>query len=109
MKTQATKVLQGECKCGEFVRQVLTCSWERTQRGYLLGFNAEKDGVRVPTATLRQDLSVWNQVRCACGKFVLLGSVKVRKSAHPCGAACTNARGLSCECECGGLNHGCEA
>jgi hypothetical protein len=39
---------------------------------------------------------------------VRLRPVKGTVTAHPCDSRCTSATGRVCECECGGVNHGCE-
>ena len=41
-----------------------------------------------------------------CSKQVLLESVAGVKSEKKCGARCLNATGPSCDCSCGGANHG---
>ena len=45
--------------------------------------------------------------QCPCGAYRtnrarVLGKV----TGHVCGARCTSARGATCDCECGGENHG---
>lgn len=46
-------------------------------------------------------------VWCACGHFVKCEPVRGRfKADHKCDARCLNAKGHSCECACGGKNHG---
>ena len=46
-------------------------------------------------------------VVCACGRQVWGRPVEGRYSAaHKCGARCLSATGTSCECQCGGQNHG---
>ena len=53
---------------------------------------------------------------CACGggRIEVMGRVSHRRLVHdgaesPCDARCTNARGPSCDCSCGGVNHGSKA
>lgn len=42
-----------------------------------------------------------------CGHMMQTGILKGRFNADiPCNAKCTGARGHSCECSCGGANHG---
>ena len=43
---------------------------------------------------------------CACGRGVTLHRVSGKHSDHECNATCMNAKGHSCECSCGGANHG---
>lgn len=44
---------------------------------------------------------------CACGRMIRLDLIvgSYRENVK-CGALCRNARGPSCDCECGGANHG---
>lgn len=37
-----------------------------------------------------------------------LKPVRGKVTTHPCDSRCTTATGALCECECGGINHGCE-
>jgi hypothetical protein len=47
------------------------------------------------------------RAQCGCGGFVSLEAVRgTYKAGHKCDARCLNATGPSCECECGGANHG---
>lgn len=52
----------------------------------------------------------WNgtfQAPCACGKGSLIGKRVVgHHSEKVCGAKCLGATGPSCDCSCGGRNHG---
>jgi hypothetical protein len=46
---------------------------------------------------------------CECGKRARIGAVKPSGKAsapHKCGGSCRNAHTSSCDCECGGENHG---
>lgn len=57
---------------------------------------------------------VWNDdsaviIRHGCGAWVTVRKVHEKigaKSAHKCGAKCTNAVGPACDCTCKGANHG---
>ncbi len=46
--------------------------------------------------------------RCpSCGRKMVYGALMARVSANvPCDARCTGARGHTCDCSCGGKNHG---
>lgn len=44
--------------------------------------------------------------RPCCGRKVSLKPVLARVTDHKCGPKCTSALGPSCDCECGGKNHG---
>ena len=45
--------------------------------------------------------------RCECGAIVKLAVVHGSYDPHiECGAKCRNAVGPSCDCSCGGANHG---
>lgn len=44
--------------------------------------------------------------RCACGRRRLWASVQGRVGKQPCGGKCMASKGPSCECACGGANHG---
>lgn len=41
-----------------------------------------------------------------CGKAFRVNEIKARKTDAKCDARCTHAAGHSCECSCGGKNHG---
>ena len=44
---------------------------------------------------------------CSCGAMMTYGKLEGRYNpAVPCSAKCTSARGHTCECSCGGANHG---
>lgn len=45
-------------------------------------------------------------VLCGCGGYAHLQSVRASVTAHQCGAKCLASKGPSCECACGGENHG---
>lgn len=47
------------------------------------------------------------QVRCpACRAWTIVKPIYGTKTATPCDARCTSARGHECECSCSGENHG---
>ena len=50
----------------------------------------------------------FNPVKCpGCDKDIYGKAIDGRfKADHPCDARCTGATGHSCECSCGGANHG---
>lgn len=41
-----------------------------------------------------------------CGKSFRVVEIHGRTSATPCSGVCTHAKGGSCDCSCGGKNHG---
>ncbi len=46
---------------------------------------------------------------CGCGQSVYgveLLRVKARITEHTCGSKCRNSKGPTCDCSCGGKNHG---
>lgn len=43
---------------------------------------------------------------CLCGKSVEFRKIRGVHSHHECGAKCMASKGPSCECSCGGANHG---
>lgn len=45
-------------------------------------------------------------VGCPCGTRVAARKIRGRKTDHKCDAKCESATGHSCECACGGANHG---
>ncbi len=59
-----------------------------------------------------KNVPLWPRPKCACGGGCdWMGNVaqdKLVKLEHrcPCDERCTNARGPSCDCSCGGANHG---
>ena len=45
---------------------------------------------------------------CECGKMMAYGELNARVVADiTCGGKCRSSRGPSCDCSCGGVNHGC--
>ena len=56
----------------------------------------------------RVDATSWIfSVKCECGTTVKLAPVVGSYDEHVnCGAKCRNAVGPSCDCSCGGANHG---
>lgn len=58
------------------------------------------------------EVSIWEAgerglLRCTCGRALRTWSaVKARRTKQPCGAKCLAATGASCDCACGGKNHG---
>ena len=44
--------------------------------------------------------------RCECGRLVYLKALLSRVTDKPCGGGCMNAYGPTCDCSCGGENHG---
>ena len=55
------------------------------------------------------DRVVWQEYdgRCECGsRFKATFVQAVVNEQHTCNAACINAKGQNCSCECGGENHG---
>lgn len=45
--------------------------------------------------------------RCwACKGLFKVAEIKGRRTAHECGAKCLASKGPTCECACGGKNHG---
>lgn len=45
-------------------------------------------------------------IRHACGRNVRMNGVSGTKTETTCGARCLSSHGPSCECACGGANHG---
>lgn len=41
-----------------------------------------------------------------CGCFARYDAVKGHKNDTPCDHRCTSAKGSTCDCSCGGMNHG---
>lgn len=55
--------------------------------------------------------ALYEDIVCTCGAstqrgFVYYRGVKARITDHVCDARCTHAKGVLCECSCGGKNHG---
>lgn len=41
-----------------------------------------------------------------CGRYFKVEQVRGRRTGHECGARCMASKGPTCECACGGKNHG---
>lgn len=59
----------------------------------------------------REDSSAWNlggstKRTCECGATYTMRAVNGVKTTKPCDARCMGAVGPSCDCSCGGENHG---
>jgi len=49
----------------------------------------------------------WPQAETTCcGRPMRTDKIRGRVTDQPCDARCTHAKGSSCECSCGGKNHG---
>jgi len=69
-------------------------------------------GTRIATSDTRnaewfkgkRRASAW----CTCrqGQSVTVWQIQGHVSATPCSDKCTDAKGIDCECQCGGHNHG---
>jgi hypothetical protein len=55
---------------------------------------------------LRPRAQIAAYAACPCGTEVYLEPVRGNVTGHKCDPRCTGARGVDCECECGGANHG---
>lgn len=44
---------------------------------------------------------------CPCGAWVTVAPLRGRVTEHKCGAKCRASKGPTCDCSCGGANHGC--
>ena len=61
---------------------------------------------RAEWVEVRTDRHRSTTVRCECGAVVGVSLLVARTSEHVCGSKCLTALGPSCECRCGGENHG---
>lgn len=88
----------GRCKCTRGVQG----HWFEWNRRYAPVLLQDEDAALV-------DHSIGVYVLCPdCGARVVLTAVKGRyRPEITCGAKCRNAVGPSCDCSCGGANHGC--
>ena len=50
--------------------------------------------------------AMMNPPRCACGRRPMFYPVKGKTGARECDDRCTEGKGRSCTCTCGGANHG---
>jgi hypothetical protein len=76
------------CRCGKVERR----TYQEHEHGYLL-----LDG-------RGEDIS---NERCACGRLYQINQIRGRtKPAVVCAAKCMESKGHTCECSCGGKNHG---
>ena len=66
-------------------------------------YQANRDGVEVYQATMSYSL----YVRCwTCRAPFRAAPIKGKRTEHECGAKCMASKGPTCECSCGGKNHG---
>ena len=95
------------CKCG-IVRAVDYVSttrflYEDRLTGYLkYAERSERERVHADGVTRSDD----HDAKCACGRIAQATRVKGTRTEHPCGAKCMASKGPTCECSCGGRNHG---
>lgn len=106
--------LNGECACGKFCsRAFVWVGKASTGRSTLrdvdtgaevIGHNVVVTNRLAPGRVLKR----WQVSHtCACGKtFTLMPVAGIVSPDHKCDARCESARGHSCECACGGANHG---
>lgn len=89
--------------------QTLTASpYEVTVPGCGTFLGRELGRCRSCKAVIARETRFWSgsTATCECGARVALKGVWGRESAKPCGARCMGAVGPSCDCSCGGRNHG---
>lgn len=94
-----------KCRCG---RKAYDYTRTRTSRG-VDKFGTVRWGE--PTFTrITDDGKVtnisWDAFCDKCKTYKKSTHVHGTKSDHKCDARCTNATGASCDCQCGGKNHG---
>lgn len=92
-----------KCKCGtircetwnEWVNAASNCS-------VVVGYRKAVD-----PWDREQTYNVNADFRCSgCGRYFQVTQIRGRVSEHVCGAKCLASKGPSCECSCGGKNHG---
>lgn len=89
-----------KCKCGSIARVETVKSYRRTECDRWMAPKTVMTGELLPTGEW------FNAPKCKCGRHPDLVLVKGTKTAHVCGAKCTNSRSGICNCSCGGKNHG---
>lgn len=96
----------GKCSCGRVV-SLLACRI-KLSRAPWEAYQASESGRFYCAAP---QCGVWIRVPCACGERVILAKPVhgTRNDSVKCDARCTHAKGHSCECSCGGKNHGADA
>ena len=94
------------------VRFVGACKRRSCAAGYTVLMNEAQVGRRfrvwgggVPAQWMNTKTTQIS-VDCTCGRQVTLRRVSAAKTDHVCDSRCTSAKGHSCECSCGGANHG---
>lgn len=85
--------------------------WEESRRtvGGLEGFPVTRRRYSYPeNGRGYESPDAWTHVTvaCGCGRQVSLKRVQGVVNDHVCNAKCMNSTGPSCECSCGGANHG---
>lgn len=89
---------------------ILRCSNKRCRkavRGDVTSTSDERGHKTIFVGALK--VEPWNgtlQGRCECGGSLIGKRVKGSVSEKKCGARCMASTGPSCECSCGGHNHG---
>lgn len=81
--------------------QGINCDPMRSMSGSVWHVSQDENDCWVPTVN-------GAPVRECCGREVTLRAVVGRfKPDHKCDARCRNSKGFTCDCSCGGANHGC--
>lgn len=98
-KTKEVRVTH-RCKpCKRFISELVLI-----ESRYYVSYNRRRVHERLVNAdgTSRHDI----RKTCPCGRQMGYVIVNGRKNDQPCDARCMGAKGPSCECSCGGHNHG---
>lgn len=96
-------------KCGCGVGRVETAKGERNEwleaaiyRSAVVGYRSVVNYRGEPESfTITQPFFCWT-----CRKAYKVTPIRGRVTAHECGAKCLASKGPTCECACGGKNHG---
>lgn len=98
------KRYNGKCSCGRAV-SLLACA-VKLSRAPWRAYQASESG-----RFYCEEAGCWIRVPCACGERIVFAKPVhgKRNDTVRCDARCTGAKGHSCECSCGGRNHGADA
>lgn len=98
-------------------RYIYTCTNKSCKHVYALDFDvtSRRDGASTyvmqnPPEWINPNRTRYNPPSHAtcpkCGHFAKYNFVRGRHSDTPCDHRCTSAKGHTCDCSCGGANHG---
>lgn len=102
-----TNTFMVRCKCS-----TARVTAEVSERGYLIGSDASTVLQAAISRTaivgrLPGGFNLTAPFYCVgCRKFFKVEQVKGRRTGHECDAKCMASKGPTCECACGGKNHG---